>query len=44
MIPVLKRLILAVAVAFAVVILVVFVVVVSQDVPAARGGYGDWPV
>ena len=43
-IPVLKRLISAAAVALAMAIPVASVVVVSQDVPAARGGYGDWPV
>ena len=41
---VLKRLISAAAVALAMAIPVASAVVVSQDVPAARGGYGDWPV
>lgn len=40
----LKRLISAAAVALALAIPVASVVVGSQDVPAARGGYGDWPV
>ena len=40
----LKRLISAAAVALALATPVASAVVFSQDVPAAHGGYGDWPV